>query len=97
MFPLLVREHSGFDYETDTHGNFQTKAGTATLRHINGKLGVLPIVKLVFTHVKITVVDGPQPHIGLIEHQLPFWEAHGRGTIATASALVKHELAMFFP
>ena len=54
------------------------------------QLGVLPVFKLVFAHPKVAAFDGADTNVAATDAEFPFWEAHGLGAIAAATALVEH-------
>jgi hypothetical protein len=56
---------------------------------------MFPILKLVFRHPEIALINLAEQHVGLTNNEIALRKAHGRGTIAAATALVKHEWSVF--
>jgi hypothetical protein len=79
------------DEEPLAVGYFYRKTGATTRRYIERKVGVLPVVKLVGTHIKRALVYIAQQHIAGTGAKLAKGVAHGATAIAAAAALVKHE------
>lgn len=57
---------------------------------------MFPVFKLVGTHVKFTIFYFTQANIAAPYPEFAFGKTHGLATIATPSALVKHQGAMHF-
>ncbi len=58
---------------------------------------VLVVLKLVCRHVKTTTVNFTQAQVPGADQEITFGKTHGSGAVATASALVKHQIPMLFP
>src|SRR5947209_6615543 len=55
---------------------------------------MFPVLELAGTHKEVAAVNATQPHIIAAHPKLAFLKAHGRGAIAAAATLVKHERAV---
>jgi len=55
------------------------------------------VFKLVRRHVKTATMDFTQTQVPGTNQEIPFGKTHGSGAIATATALVKHQIPMLFP
>ena len=58
------------------------------------QLGVLPVLKLIFTHPKVTSFNGSDTDVAASDAELSFREAHGLGTITASAALVEHKFSV---
>jgi hypothetical protein len=58
---------------------------------------VLVVFKLVRCHVKTAAMDFTQAQVPGTNQKITFGKTHGSGAIATATALVKHQIPMLFP
>ncbi len=59
------------------------------------QLGVLPVLKLIFAHPKVTSFDGADTDVAATDAELSFREAHGLGAITASAALVEHKFSIF--
>lgn len=59
-------------------------------------MGMFPVLILVGTHVKRTIVDAPQQHIRFADDKFTIRETHRRRTITATATLVEHQRPMSF-
>ena len=90
-----VGEEAGANEEAKAEGDFEREAGPAAGRHVHRELGVLPVFELAGAHKKVAAVNLSQPHVVAANAEFPLGEAHGRGAVAAAAALVEHERTVF--
>ena len=58
---------------------------------------VFVVFKLVRCHVKPAAMNFTQAQVSGTNQKIAFGKAHGSGAVATATALVKHQIPMLFP
>lgn len=63
VYRFCFGKQTGAGNEPNTQRDFQREAGTAPGSNINGKLGMLPVFKLVVAHPEFAPGNYPEAHI----------------------------------
>src|SRR5690606_16805160 len=94
---LFRSKHTGADDKTDAEGNLQGKRCAPAFCDVDDELGMFPIFELRAGHVKWTSMYFSQLDVARADAKRSPFVTHGRGTVATAAALEKHQFPMFSP
>jgi hypothetical protein len=93
---FFLSEDPGLDIKPYAKRDFERKAAAPAWRYIKDQLCVFPVFKLISIHIKPAISYFAQAYITATQPELTFRKAHWLASIATSTALMKHQRAIIF-
>jgi hypothetical protein len=92
---LFIGKDAGTGQKSHSLGVFERKHTASPGNNVKDELSVFPVLELAAAYVKGCVAKRSQQNVAIAKQKLSARIAHGRASVAAASRLMEHEVAMF--